>query len=68
LITHDVVEPITEYIVTASDMHCTIIMTDMIHVGMRAEYNEITVSRKYQPAGKAVPLRSIQIPPFLIKQ
>lgn len=38
---------IAEYFMTAFGMHSTIIERDVIHIGIRAEYNEIIVSRKY---------------------
>ncbi len=47
LVTMDWGYDITEYIMIASGMHSTIAMIDMIHMGIRAEYNEIIVSRKY---------------------
>lgn len=37
---------ITEYILAVSDMHSTIVMIDDIELGIRAEYNEVIVSRK----------------------
>jgi len=37
---------ITEYIMSVSAMHSTIVMIDNIDLGIRAEYNEVIVSRK----------------------